>query len=222
MVGRQRRRPAVASDPPATPATCRRWRCAASSLRDPRRGVLLDDVDLEVRAGEVMGVAGVAGNGQLELYEVAMGLRPPTYGHRHRRRQAAEGQPGRRRSRPAPSACPRTRCATRWCPGMNVLPPRRPRRARQGPQAAWASTGARSAGGTASATRPASCAPSTASAPWRRCRAGTSSGSCSCARSPASASSSSPPTRAAAWTSPPRDEPRSCCSNGAPAAPACC
>jgi general nucleoside transport system ATP-binding protein len=50
------------------------------ALRDPRRGVLLDDVDLEVRCGEVMGVAGVAGNGQLELYEVAMGLRPPTSG----------------------------------------------------------------------------------------------------------------------------------------------
>ena len=53
------------------------------SLRDPRRGVLLTDVDLEVRAGEVMGVAGVAGNGQLELYEVAMGLRQPTSGTVH-------------------------------------------------------------------------------------------------------------------------------------------
>ena len=50
------------------------------TLRDPRRGLLLDEVDLDVRAGEVVGVAGVAGNGQLELYEVAMGLRAPTSG----------------------------------------------------------------------------------------------------------------------------------------------
>jgi len=34
----------------------------------------LSDVDLEVRAGELVGVAGVSGNGQLELYDVALGL----------------------------------------------------------------------------------------------------------------------------------------------------
>ncbi|HEY4331300.1 MAG TPA: ABC transporter ATP-binding protein [Ilumatobacteraceae bacterium] len=50
------------------------------SLRDSRRGMLLHDVDLEVHPGELVGIAGVAGNGQLELYEVAMGLRAPTSG----------------------------------------------------------------------------------------------------------------------------------------------
>jgi general nucleoside transport system ATP-binding protein len=44
------------------------------------RGTVLKDVDLEVRAGELVGVAGVAGNGQLELYEVALGLRHPSSG----------------------------------------------------------------------------------------------------------------------------------------------
>jgi len=39
------------------------------------RGDVLKHVDLTVRAGELVGVAGVAGNGQLELYEVALGLR---------------------------------------------------------------------------------------------------------------------------------------------------
>jgi simple sugar transport system ATP-binding protein len=34
----------------------------------------LDGVDLDVRAGELVGVAGVSGNGQLELYDVALGL----------------------------------------------------------------------------------------------------------------------------------------------------
>jgi len=37
-------------------------------------------VTLEVRAGELVGVAGIAGNGQRELYEVALGLRRPERG----------------------------------------------------------------------------------------------------------------------------------------------
>ena len=40
----------------------------------------LRSVDLEVRAGETLGVAGVAGNGQRELAEVVTGLRPATDG----------------------------------------------------------------------------------------------------------------------------------------------
>lgn len=36
----------------------------------------LQDVDLTIAAGELVGVAGVSGNGQRELYEVALGLRP--------------------------------------------------------------------------------------------------------------------------------------------------
>jgi ABC-type uncharacterized transport system ATPase subunit len=40
----------------------------------------LRDVDLAVGAGELVGVAGVAGNGQRELYEVALGLLAPTEG----------------------------------------------------------------------------------------------------------------------------------------------
>ncbi len=40
----------------------------------------LDAVDLTVRAGETVGVAGVAGNGQRELCQVVAGLRPTTGG----------------------------------------------------------------------------------------------------------------------------------------------
>ena len=40
----------------------------------------LKDVSLTVRAGEIMGVAGVSGNGQLELAEVITGLRPVSSG----------------------------------------------------------------------------------------------------------------------------------------------
>jgi simple sugar transport system ATP-binding protein len=40
----------------------------------------LRDVSLEVRAGEILGVAGVSGNGQRELAEVIAGLRSPSQG----------------------------------------------------------------------------------------------------------------------------------------------
>jgi len=48
---------------------------------DDDRGVrAVDGVDLVVRAGEVLGIAGVQGNGQTELVEAVMGLRPPRAG----------------------------------------------------------------------------------------------------------------------------------------------
>jgi general nucleoside transport system ATP-binding protein len=50
------------------------------SVLDSRLGALLTSIDLEVAAGELVGVAGIAGNGQLPLYEIALGLRAPTSG----------------------------------------------------------------------------------------------------------------------------------------------
>jgi general nucleoside transport system ATP-binding protein len=48
---------------------------------DDDRGLrALRGVDLIVRSGEVVGIAGVAGNGQRELAEVVVGLRPPRAG----------------------------------------------------------------------------------------------------------------------------------------------
>ncbi len=45
-----------------------------------RLGSRLNGVDLEVRSGEILGVAGVEGNGQRELAEALLGLRTPDEG----------------------------------------------------------------------------------------------------------------------------------------------
>ncbi|CAN5872120.1 ABC transporter ATP-binding protein [soil metagenome] len=50
------------------------------SLVDARGVRLLDDIDLEIRAGEIVGIAGVSGNGQSELLQVLAGIRRPTGG----------------------------------------------------------------------------------------------------------------------------------------------
>ena len=44
---------------------------------------MLRDVKFKVYAGEILGVAGVEGNGQTELVEVLSGLRPATTGTAH-------------------------------------------------------------------------------------------------------------------------------------------
>ena len=77
MVGR-----AVSLEVDKTPAEPGREVLKISGLIvDDDRGVrAVDGVDLVVRAGEVLGIAGVQGNGQTELVEAVMGLRPPRAG----------------------------------------------------------------------------------------------------------------------------------------------
>ena len=57
-------------------------RMSISGLRatSDRGTEALNDVSLEVRSGEILGIAGVSGNGQRELAEVISGLRPATGG----------------------------------------------------------------------------------------------------------------------------------------------
>jgi ABC-type uncharacterized transport system ATPase subunit len=50
------------------------------SVIDPVRGPVLRHASLQVRAGEIVGVAGVEGNGQRELLRVAAGRRAPNSG----------------------------------------------------------------------------------------------------------------------------------------------
>jgi ABC-type uncharacterized transport system ATPase subunit len=50
------------------------------AVTDARGVKLLDSIDLELRAGEIVGVAGVSGNGQTELLQILAGVRAPTGG----------------------------------------------------------------------------------------------------------------------------------------------
>ena len=50
------------------------------TVRDDRGQEVVHAIDLEVRAGEILGIAGVAGNGQDELVESIVGLRKPSAG----------------------------------------------------------------------------------------------------------------------------------------------
>lgn len=50
------------------------------TVKDPRGVIVVDDASFEVRAGEIVGIAGVAGNGQSELIEAIAGIRAASTG----------------------------------------------------------------------------------------------------------------------------------------------
>ncbi|HEV7875842.1 MAG TPA: ABC transporter ATP-binding protein [Nocardioides sp.] len=58
---------------------------------------LLDDISLDIHRGEVLGIAGVEGNGQAELVEAIMGMRPGATGSISLRGQDLSGQSTRHR-----------------------------------------------------------------------------------------------------------------------------
>ncbi|MGV8937887.1 MAG: ABC transporter ATP-binding protein [Allorhizobium sp.] len=50
------------------------------TVRDSRGVTMVDNISFDVRAGEIVGIAGVAGNGQSELLEAISGIRKPASG----------------------------------------------------------------------------------------------------------------------------------------------
>ena len=78
------------------------------TVADDEGRTLIDDVGFEVRAGEVFGVAGVAGNGQTELVEALIGLRQPETGEIRLDGKALKKLSRSRSPTPAARSCPRT------------------------------------------------------------------------------------------------------------------
>ena len=99
------------------PATPGRVICEVQDLRvtDIKGVERLKGVSFDIRAGEILGVAGVAGNGQSELLDVLGGIMPATGGGAHQRRGDRPVRPPERRPDPARSTasptCPRTASA---------------------------------------------------------------------------------------------------------------
>ena len=80
-------------------------------------GTTLKDISFEVRRGEIFGIAGVAGNGQNELFEALSGERAGgerRHVHIDDRQVGHIGAGGRRRLGSA--SCPRSATATARCP----------------------------------------------------------------------------------------------------------
>ncbi len=76
MVGSELPVPQIGSQPPSGHVTLS---LHAVSAAEADRTVI-DSVSLEVHRGEIVGIAGVEGNGQFELVETILGLRPTTGG----------------------------------------------------------------------------------------------------------------------------------------------
>ncbi|TGD96336.1 ABC transporter ATP-binding protein [Methylobacterium nonmethylotrophicum] len=114
MVGRAM--PAVPAAPAGPPGPVR---LAADSLTTGGPGIALSAVSLDIRAGEVLAVAGIDGNGQTELAEALAGLRPA----RGRVRLDAEDLTGRgpaARLAAGLAYVPVDRGGTSLVPGMTV------------------------------------------------------------------------------------------------------
>jgi simple sugar transport system ATP-binding protein len=80
----------------------------------------LRDVDLEVHAGETLGIAGVAGNGQRELAEIITGLRPVTAGTVEIDGRNLTNRPAAVTARAGVAHIPEDRLATGLIGGMDL------------------------------------------------------------------------------------------------------
>jgi general nucleoside transport system ATP-binding protein len=78
MVGRKLRAPAARASRTADASV--RMQVQGLSFKDMHGVQRLSDIHFELRSGEIVGVAGVAGNGQTELLEIVSGMKRPASG----------------------------------------------------------------------------------------------------------------------------------------------
>jgi simple sugar transport system ATP-binding protein len=87
---------------------------------DDKKLPALRHLSLDVRAGEIVGVAGVAGNGQRELAEVICGLRPTTAGEVQIAGQSLTNAPPLAMIEAGVAYVPEDRSATGSAPNLSV------------------------------------------------------------------------------------------------------
>jgi simple sugar transport system ATP-binding protein len=90
------------------------------SAQGDRGRPALTDVSLQVKAGEILGIAGVAGNGQRELVEVLAGLRPRTSGSIDIDGEAMERTDARHPIRMGVAYVPQDRLGTGLAPDLSI------------------------------------------------------------------------------------------------------
>jgi simple sugar transport system ATP-binding protein len=93
---------------------------ASVSAENDRGLPALRDISLRVRAGEIVGVAGVAGNGQRELAEVITGLRRATRGHVTLNGETISNQPARKGIRDGVAHVPEDRTHVGSAPSLSI------------------------------------------------------------------------------------------------------
>ncbi len=89
-------------------------------LRTPRNLDALSSISLDVRQGEILGICGVEGNGQDELFEVAIGIRKPSSGKIFFQDEEITGLSAARRLRLGIGHIPPDRIRMGIVPGMTV------------------------------------------------------------------------------------------------------
>jgi simple sugar transport system ATP-binding protein len=77
MVGRELKDVKAPTSPPSTTVMLE---VRSLQAKSDRGALALQGIDLDVHSGEVLGIAGVGGNGQSELAQTLLGLRKPTGG----------------------------------------------------------------------------------------------------------------------------------------------
>jgi simple sugar transport system ATP-binding protein len=91
------------------------------TVRDVHDRAVVDDVSLQVRAGEIVGIAGVAGNGQRPLADAIAGLRTAGSGGVFVAGSDVTRLAPRRRNRAGLSYVPEDRIGVGLAPRMNVV-----------------------------------------------------------------------------------------------------
>ena len=116
--GRADGRPPGRADGAQGPAEARArtpWWSTGLTVIDDAGRVHVDDVSFTIKAGEILAVAGVQGNGQTELTEALLGLQDHVRGlDPPRRRRSSSAARCARSSPPASGSSPRTARRTGW------------------------------------------------------------------------------------------------------------